>query len=220
MYLQIGTHPDIAFAVSHLAQYATNPSPQHYRLAQYILGYLAGTKDMCICYDGVSGEGLHGYSNSSLGDQTDNRHSTSGYVFLLTGGAISWSSCKQKTVAQNTTEAEYMAMTDTANQAAWYCSFLEELQYSMDEPIPLHGNNKGTIDLALNPVTGRRSKHIEITHHVIREYIERSCHGRTSFRVCSPTSPLSLDMIRWLVTDHSVQDEELKNSHMIMRHRY
>jgi hypothetical protein len=174
LYIQIGTHPDIAFAVSHLAQYAANPSPQHLRLAQYVLSYLAGTKDMCIRYDGANGEGLHGYSDSSLGDQTDDRHSTSGYVFLLGDGAVGWSSQKQKTVAQNTTEAEYMAMADAANQAAWYHSFLEELGYTMEDPIPLHGDNKGAIDLALNPVTGRRSKHIEIKHHVIREYVERS----------------------------------------------
>ncbi len=65
-------------------------------------------------------------------------------------------------------------MTDTANQAAWYHSFLEELGYTVDDPIPLHGDNKGAIDLALNPVTGRRSKHIEIKHHVIWEYVEWS----------------------------------------------
>ena len=47
-----------------------------------------------------------------------------------------------------------MAMTDAANQAAWYQSFLMELGYSIDDPIPLHGDNKGAIDLALNPVTG------------------------------------------------------------------
>jgi predicted neuraminidase len=75
-------------------------------------------------------------------------------------------------VAQNTTEAEYMAMTNMANQAAWYQSFLTELGYSIDDPIPLHGDNKGAIDLALNPVTGRQLKHIAIRHHVIREYIE------------------------------------------------
>jgi hypothetical protein len=139
------------------------------------LSYLAGTKDICIRYDGVNGDGLHGYSDSSLGDQTDDRHSTSGYVFLLGDGAVGWTSRKQKTVAQNTTEAEYMAMADAANlnQAAWYHSFLEELGYTMEDPIPLHGDNKGAIDLALNPVTGRRSKHIEIKHHVIREYVER-----------------------------------------------
>ena len=117
---------------------------------------------MCIRYDGAEGEGLHGYSDSSLGDQTDDRHSTSGYVFLLRNGAISWSSRKQRTVAQNTTEAEYMAMTDAANQAVWYQSFLGELGYTCNEPIPLHGDNKGAIDLALNPVTSRRSKHIDI----------------------------------------------------------
>ncbi len=174
LYIQIGTRPDISFAVSRLAQYATNPSPQHLKLAQYVLGYLVGTKDMCIRFDGTAGEGLVGYSDSSLGDQTDDRHSTSGYVFLLSDGAVSWSSRKQKTVAQNTMEAEYMAMTDAANQAAWYHSFLKELGYTVDDPIPLHGDNKGAIDLALNPVTGRRSKHIEIKHHVIREYVERS----------------------------------------------
>ena len=173
LYIQIGTRPDIAFAVSRLAQYAANPSSQHLKLAKYVLSYLAGTKDMCIRYDGAEGEGLHGYSDSSLGDQTDDRHSTSGYVFLLGNGAISWSSRKQRTVAQNTTEAEYMAMTDAANQAVWYQSFLGELGYTCDEPIPLHGDNKGAIDLALNPVTGRRSKHIDIRYHAIREYIER-----------------------------------------------
>ena len=172
LYVQIGTRPDIAFAVARLAQYAANPSPQHLRLAQYVLGYLVGTVDMRIVYDGANGDGLHGYTDSSLGDQADDRHSTSGYVFLLANGAISWSSRKQKTVTQNTTEAEYMAMTDASNQAQWYKSFLAELGYDVDSPIPLHGDNKGAIDLALNPITRRCSKHIAIKHHVIREYVE------------------------------------------------
>src|SRR5579863_5259083 len=173
LYVQIGTRPDISFAVSRLAQYAANPSNQHLRLAQYVLSYLLGSLDAHLCYDGATGDGLHGYSDSSLGDQTDDRHSTSGYVFILTNGAISWSSRKQKTMAQNTTEAEYMAMTDAANQAAWYRSFLREIGYSVDNPILIHGDNKGAIDLALNPVTGRRSKHIDIKHHVIHEYIDK-----------------------------------------------
>ena len=49
-----------------------------------------------------------------------------------------------------------------------------ELEYDVEDPaIPLHGDNKGAIDLALNPVTGKRSKHIAIKHHVIREYVEQ-----------------------------------------------
>jgi hypothetical protein len=174
LYVQIATRPDISFAVSRLAQYATNPSPKHLRLGKNVLSYLLGTMDMRIRYEG-NGEGLFGYTDSSFADHTDDRHSTSGYVFLLADGAISWSSRKQKTIAQNTTEAEYMAMTDAANQAIWYSSFFRELGYSTDGPVPIqiHADNKGAVDLAQNPVTGRRSKHIDIKHHVIREYLEK-----------------------------------------------
>ena len=82
-----------------------------------------------------------------------------------------------------------MAMTDAANQAAWYQSFLTELGYKVDDPIPLHGDNKGAIDLALNPVTGRQLKNIAIRHHVIREYIE---HGTISL-VRTPTAEMIVD---------------------------
>jgi hypothetical protein len=166
LYVQIGTRPDISFAVSRLAQYASNPSAQHMRLAKYVLAYLKGTADLRLRFEG-DGDGLHGYSDSSLGDQVDDYHSTSGYVFLLANAAISWSSRKQKTVAQSTTQAEYMALADAANQAVWYRNFLSELGYEIEDPIPLHGDNKGAVDLALNPVTGKRSKHIAIKHQVI-----------------------------------------------------
>jgi hypothetical protein len=75
-------------------------------------------------------------------------------------------------VAQSTTQAKYMALMDMANQATWYCSFLTEFGYDISNPIPLHSDNKGAVDLALNPVTGRRSKHIPIKHHMICEYVE------------------------------------------------
>ena len=158
-------------------------------LTQYVLSYLVGTQDACLCYDGANEEGLFGYTHSSLADQTDDRHSTSGYVFLLANGAISWSLWKQKTVAQNTTHAEYMAMTDASNQGVWYRSFFTELGYTIEEPIPLHGDNKGAIDLAENPVTGRRSKHINIKHRVICEYIEE---GKISM-IHTPTAEMVAD---------------------------
>jgi len=148
-----------------------------------------------MCYNGANGSGLYGYSNSSLGDQTNDRHSSPGYVFLLMNGAISWSSQKQRTVAQNTTKAKYMALTDAANQAAWYQNFFTRLGYSMDDPIPLHGDNKGSIVLSLNPVTGRRFKHIDIKHHVICEYIE----NRYTSLICTPTKEMVADVFTKLL---------------------
>jgi hypothetical protein len=94
LYVQIETHLDISFAVARLSQYASNPSPQHLRLAKYILSYLKGTADLCICYDRTWGDRMHGYSDSSLGDHPDDYHSTSGYVYLLADGTISWTSHK------------------------------------------------------------------------------------------------------------------------------
>ena len=64
-----------------------------------------------------------------------------------------------------------------------------ELRYTVEEPIPLHGDNKGAIDLAANPVTGRRSKHIDIKHHAICEYIEE---GKISM-VRTPTAEMVAD---------------------------
>jgi hypothetical protein len=65
-----------------------------------------------------------------------------------------------------------MALVEAGNQATWYRMFLEELGYKVWDPIPLSGNNHGSMKLMLNPVTGRRSKHIPIKYHAICSYIE------------------------------------------------
>ena len=93
LYVQIGTHPNISFAVSRLAQYASNPSPHHIQLAKYVLMYLKGTSDLKLRYNGC-GDGLHSYSDSSYGDNPDDQCLTSGYVFQLADAAISWCSHK------------------------------------------------------------------------------------------------------------------------------
>jgi hypothetical protein len=93
-------------------------------------------------------------------------------MFLLADAAISWCLRIQKTVAQSSTEAEYMEMADTGNQAAWYRMFLEELGYDVQDPILIHEDNHGANMLSCNPVTGRKSKHIPIKYHVIQDYVE------------------------------------------------
>jgi hypothetical protein len=131
LYVQIGTRPDISFAVSRLAQYASNPLLDHIRLAKYVLHYLKGTSDLKLLYDGGCQNGLYSYSDSSWGDNPDDRHSTAAYVFLLADAAISWCSRKQKTAAQSSIEAEYMALAKSGNQATWYRMFLEEISYEV-----------------------------------------------------------------------------------------
>ena len=78
----------------------------------------------------------------------------------------------QKTIALSSTEAEYMALSDCSRQVVWMHTLLGELGYNL-KPIPICGDNQGSIFITSNPVTKKRSKHIDIHYHYIREVVER-----------------------------------------------
>jgi hypothetical protein len=172
LYLTLGTRPDIAFAVTKLAQFAAKPTQDHLNKALYICRYLVGTKNYCITYDGSTGQGLSACTDSDWASDPTSRKSQSGYFLKLAGGAISWTSRAQRTIALSSTEAEYMALSDCSRQVVWMHTLMGELGYKL-KPIPISGDNQGSIFIASNPVTEKRSKHIDIRYHFIREAIER-----------------------------------------------
>ena len=172
MYLTLGTRPDIAFAVTKLAQYSARPTQEHLNKALYICRYLVGTQSYCITYDGSTGQGLMACTDSDWASDSVDQRSQSGYFLKLAGGAISWTSRAQKTVALSSTEAEYMALSDCSRQVVWMHTLLGELGYPL-KPIPICGDNQGSIFIASNPVTEKRSKHIDIHYHFIREAVSR-----------------------------------------------
>ena len=165
LYIMLGTRPDIAFAVTQMAKFASNPSDEHLNRAIYILRYLIGTRDYALVYDGNSNVGLHAYCDSSYGDdRTDSdlkRRSTQGYFFKLADAATKWHSRTQKMVATSSTAAEYMALSDCVRDCAWYKTLFSELSKPIDF-VPLYGDSKGAIFNAQNPVTQKGIKHIEI----------------------------------------------------------
>jgi hypothetical protein len=113
LYLMIGTRPDIAYAVSKMAQYSANPSEDHLKNALHIGRYLIGTQDYALTYNGAENEGLIFFTDSDWGTDPFDRRSVSGYFAKLAGGAIFWVSHAQKTMALSSTDAEYMALSDT-----------------------------------------------------------------------------------------------------------
>ena len=172
LYLMLGTRPDISFAVTKLAQFAARPSEDHLNRALYICRYLQGTKNYRLTYEGNPGSGILATTDSDWASDPAGRRSQTGYFITLAGGAISWVSRAQKTVALSSTEAEYMALSDCSRQVVWMHTLLGELGYNL-KPIPICGDNQGSIFIASNPVTEKRSKHIDIRFHYIREVIER-----------------------------------------------
>ena len=108
MYAMLGTRPDIAFAVSCCSRYMSNPAEPHIKAVKRIMRYLRGTINFELTFRGEL-EPLLGYSDSDWAGDTGTRRSTSGYIFNIGRGAISWSSKQQSVVALSTCEAEYMA---------------------------------------------------------------------------------------------------------------
>ena len=110
-------------------------------------------------------------TDSDWASDHSGRKSQSGYFLKLAGGAILWMLRAQKTIALSSTEAEYMVLSDCSRQVVWMHTLLGELGYHFC-PIPICGDNQDSIFIASNPVTKKRSKHIDIHYHYIREVIE------------------------------------------------
>jgi hypothetical protein len=167
------TRPDIAYSVNRLAAFLQNPGPAHWKSLQHLLAYLKGTLDYKITYRRGAGSGIRplGFVDADYAADLDTRRSTSGEVFMMSGGPVSWSSKKQATVALSTTEAEYVAMTRSSKQAMWMYSFLDELRMPQERPALLYGHNMGAAALAQDAKGHARIKHIDIHEHYICECV-------------------------------------------------
>ena len=192
MYAMLGTRPDIAYAVGLVSSYSTNPSNEHWTAVKRIFRYLAGTKALGIVY-GTSGI-CGGLTDSDWGGSND-RRSTSGYVFLLNGGAISWASRKQSVVALSSMEAEYMGITQAVKEVLWLRTLFRELgalQHGK-EISTIYSDSQGAIALAQNPGFHARSKHIDIQFHFVREHVNTET-GSINL-LYHPTNDMTADVL-------------------------
>ena len=113
MYAMLCTRPDVALAISMAGRFQSNPGKEHWMTVKGILKYLKRTKDMSLVYGGMEEElAVMGYVDASFDSDPDDSKSQSGYVFMLNGGAVSWRSGKQSSIAQSTMETEYMAAAE------------------------------------------------------------------------------------------------------------
>ncbi|KAL6328733.1 hypothetical protein AAG906_003750 [Vitis piasezkii] len=126
MYVMVCTRPDIAHVVGVVSRFMSRPRKQHWEAVKWILRYLKGSLDTCLCFTGASLK-LQGYVNADFTGDIDSRKSTTRFVFTLGGTTISWASNLQKIVTLSTTEAEYVAATKAGKEMIWLHGFLDEL---------------------------------------------------------------------------------------------
>src|SRR5271154_2819160 len=177
------SRPDIAFAVSKLSQFNSDPTETHMKAARRVLAYLKGTRDYWIVYGDAQSLDIHGYTNAlhpiigyadaDWGSDKDDRKSTTGYVFTINSGAVSWTSHKQTSNAVSTMEAEYMALSDASREAIARTHLYNDLDLSTTSPPLLLSDSQSALALTGDPTNYQRSKHIDIRYHFIRDVLQK-----------------------------------------------
>jgi hypothetical protein len=163
MYLASATRPDISFAVSKLSRFMSNPGTDHWHALERVMRYLAGTMSYGIHYSGHPAV-LEGYSDSNWISDADELYATSGYVFTLGGGAISWRSCKQTILTRSTMEAELTALDTATVEAEWLRELLMDLPV-VEKPVPaiLMNCDNQTVIVKVNSAkdNAKSSRHVK-----------------------------------------------------------
>src|SRR5258708_2097751 len=139
MYAMLGMRPDIAYAVSTLSCFSSQPGPKHVQALKHLLQYLKGSADFGIVYSHDGGtllgseskrilhsecDSLVGFTDSDYTMDPESQCSISSSVFLTAGGPVSWQSKLQSSLSQSSTEAKYLASSEAAKEAVWLCQLL------------------------------------------------------------------------------------------------
>jgi hypothetical protein len=128
-----------------------------------VLRYVVGTMDLGLQF-GSKTRDVVGYCDADYAGDLDSRKSTTAYVWLMHGGAVSWRSVLQPTVALSTAEAEYMAAAATAREVLWMRKVLRDLGV---KGVPsIRSDSQSAMALVRNPIVSQRSKHIDVLHHL------------------------------------------------------
>jgi hypothetical protein len=172
LYAAVITRPDIAFAVSRLARFNSNPSPLHQKAADRVLCYLQRTRALALRFGDA--DDFEVASDTSFADNTLDRKSSQAFAMKLFGGLIGWRANKQATVTTSTTEAELLALSQAAKESIYVSRLLKELSVRLDSSrIRIQCDNQQTIRLVNAEIATLKTqlRHVDIHNHWLRQEV-------------------------------------------------
>ena len=164
--------PDIAYTVSKLSRYTSNPGPDHWKAIVRVLRYLKYTQNYGLHYSNYPAV-LVGYCDANWISDTKDSKSTSGYLFTLGGGAVSWKSSKQTCIARSTMESKFIALDKAGEEAECLRHFLEDIPI-WPQPVPatcIHCDSQSAIGRAQSHIYNGKSRHILRRHNTVRQLL-------------------------------------------------
>ena len=172
MYIMTCTRPDIAYAIGKLSRYTSNPSNLHWQTVNRVLRYLKKTINYGLCYSGYPSI-IEGYSDASWITSLEDHASTSGWIFILGGGAISWGSKKQTCITDSTMAAEFIALAAASKEVEWLRNLLYDVPIwpKPISPISIRCDSEATLAKAYSQVYNGKSRHIGLRHSFVRQLI-------------------------------------------------
>ena len=165
------TRPDLAYDVQQVCLFMHDPHEPHLALIKRILRYVKGTLSSGLHLGAGSITSLTAYSDADWAGCPDSQRSTSGYCVYLGDNLISWSSKRQTTVSHSSAEAEYRAVAHAVAECCWIRQLLQELHISIASATLVYCDNVSAVYMTTKPVHHRRTKHIEIDIHFVREKV-------------------------------------------------
>ena len=170
VYAMVCTRPDLSFVVTKLSQHLASPTQGDLVTLKHVFQYIQGTVNQGLLFTKQNTE-LSAYCDADWGSTCEDRRSITGYCFSLSpnGPLISWKSKKQKSVALSTCEAEYVAISVAAQEAAYLSQLYEDMTGIDIKPVVIRNDNQGALSIIKNPSNHHKTKHIDIRYHYVRE---------------------------------------------------
>ena len=174
MYAQVCMHSDIAFIAGLVGRYLSNPGLDHWKATKWMMRYLQRTKDYMLTYRKSDQLEIIGYSDFDFAGCQDSDKSTSDYIYLLVGEAISWKSAKQTLIVPSTMAAEFIACYEASNHGIWLRNFVTGLRIvdNIERPLKLFCDNKSAVLYSNNNRSLAKSKHLDIKFLVMKERVQ------------------------------------------------
>ena len=174
IYLTTCTRPDIAYAVSKVAEKMQTPTTKDWIAVKRIFRYLQGTRTLGIHFNNSQSKTeltLEAYTDADWAADPS-RKSRSANVLFLAEGPITWYSKKQSCIALSTVEAEYVSGSKAVQEIIWVKKLLHMLKFPLSKTT-LYLDNQGAIATTKNPTNHARTKHIDIRLHFMRDKYQK-----------------------------------------------